>query len=322
MSVPSVSAEEMVLDVLWNENTDWDWVQGTMYSAWYSTSGYTFIMKTTVMEVETGRYFKGIVCDRFQLSECLGSSQVYEPRSLNDNRYGITVKLSDIGTKNLLIVRPFEVTVPTIVPDSGEFDDFLEVKVIATVPSGCSLYYSLDGSDPSVVIGSGVSIKITDTSTVKAKMKCGSTSSPVVTKVYTKKVYQPLSLQFTPDDTYISKPIDVSLIPSESDAIIYYSLDGTEPTIPYKSSIRIENPVTLRAKAVKGSRSSPVYERVYQYPPIRHTDDTFFQIPVDLPLVVKGSKDLISVASPGVWLFAVAFFGLLILGFVKKVYKR
>ena len=204
-----------------------------------------------------------------------------------------------------------------ISPDSGEFVDSIEVVVSGS--SGSTLYYSLDGSEPSIPYTGR--IQVSETTTVKAKAVSPSGSSEVVSKTYTKKTVH-LTLMITPDNTILDKPIEVSLIPSEPDAIVYYSLDDSEPSIRYTGPITIDRPLTLKAKAVKGSRSSPVYQKVYKKPPIMHTDDKYFMVPVDLPAVTKGAIDYVSVISPGIWMFAVVFFGLLILAVARKVFKR
>lgn len=212
---------------------------------------------------------------------------------------------------------PVEVPTVSISPDSGEFTDFLDVIVSGS--SGATLYYSLDGSEPSIPYAG--TIRITESTTLRAKAVNSAGSSPVVSKSYTKKVVA-LSLIISPDTSVLDKPLQVSLIPSEPGGTVYYSLDGSEPSRPYTGAITVDRPLTLKAKFVKDGRSSPVYQKVYKKAPIMHTDEKFFQVPVDMPAIVTGATDYISVASPGVWLFAVSFLGLLILGIVKKVFRK
>ncbi|WP_232700187.1 hypothetical protein [Brevibacillus daliensis] len=52
------------------------------------------------------------------------------------------------------------------------------------------------------------------------------------------------------------------------------------------------------------------------------TDGKFFHVPVNMPVIGQYASDLIKVASPYLWLFAVVFFGLIILAVLKRVFTR
>lgn len=208
--------------------------------------------------------------------------------------------------------------VVTISPSSGEFENSLSVSISSSKPG--TIYYSLDGSEPSVVYAGNITI-VNDT-VVKAKAKDSSGNiSSVVTATYKKKVYEP-TLSFSPDSSNFDRPFDMKLTANYPDATIYYSLDGSEPTQVYSSPVRVSAATTVKAKAVYKGVSSPVYEKKYDPSPIQRTDEKFFQVPVSMPDITKYAKDFIKTLSPGMWMFAVAFLGLLIFGIIKKVGRR
>lgn len=67
--------------------------------------------------------------------------------------------------------------------------------------------------------------------------------------------------------TYVNKGSTVELSASQSDARIYYTLDGTEPTensILYVTPIKIDNDVTLWAKAFLDGYEIPTIKNIYK----------------------------------------------------------
>ncbi|MGK5512293.1 chitobiase/beta-hexosaminidase C-terminal domain-containing protein [Brevibacillus formosus] len=206
----------------------------------------------------------------------------------------------------------------TISPNSGEFTDSLSVSISSNEPG--QIYYSLNGSEPSTRYTSPLTI--TETTTVKAKaIDEAGLSSGVVSATYTKRAIQP-TLSFDPSSTSFSKSFDLNIIANPVGSEVYYSVDGSEPTIKFTSSIRISKKTTVKAKAVYKGVSSPVYQIVYSPSPIQTTDDKYFMVPPVSGQAAKHALDFINVGSPSMWLFASAFLGLLILGYVKGVFKK
>jgi hypothetical protein len=311
---PVFAKLEFVQDVLFNPGSSYNWqTSGSEKFVVLSGNGHTYTVydRGSRWDVISSDPFRALICDKYAPDACVEFTGNEIAKTQVNFPNGYVVKLG----------RVIDVSDPpptvSIEPASGEFSDYVDVVISGS--SGSVLYYSLDGSEPSIPYSGP--IRLTDSATVKAKAVSASGSSQVVSRTYTKKVV-PLSLTFSPDTSTIEKPITVSILPSEPDATVYYSLDGSEPSIPYSGPLTISSPVTLKAKAVKGSRQSPVYQKVYSYAPIQRTDEKFFHIPVDRSAVIKGAKDFISVASPGIWLFAVAFLGLLILAVARKVFNK
>ncbi|MGC5328959.1 chitobiase/beta-hexosaminidase C-terminal domain-containing protein [Brevibacillus sp. SYSU BS000544] len=206
----------------------------------------------------------------------------------------------------------------TISPPSGEFEESLSVVISSNEPG--TIYYSVDGTEPSLVYSS--SLMITQDTVVKAKAKdTAGNMSAVVSAIYTKRIIAP-TLYFSPDSQNFDRPFSVTITANYPDASIYYSTDGSEPSKPYTAAIPISIDTVVKAKAVYRGVSSPVYEAVYTASPIQRTDTKFFKIPVSMPDVKKNAVDLIKTASPSMWMFALAFFGLLIFGVVKRVGRR
>lgn len=213
--------------------------------------------------------------------------------------------------------------VVSIYPDGGKFEGYVDVTITSTDPTAW-LYYSLDGSYPMEFYYGP--FRLTESAVVKARGNGDLGSSDIVEAYFevssTPSDQKPLTLQISPDTHILDPSLTVTLIPSESEATVFYSVDGSEPSIRYTSPIVIDRPLKLKAKVVMGDRSSPVYERDYILSPIQRTNDKFFHVNPDMQAVTKNAADYIKVASPGMWLFVVAFLGLLIFGIVRRVFNR
>lgn len=128
---------------------------------------------------------------------------------------------------------------------------FLNVKVIVNAAQGYVVHYTLDGSTPnensnkaenglidlSSVAGESVTIKA-------YAAKEGMENSEIATVTYQKKkVSSPV---ISPESQKFMEPIEVS-ITAEEGAVIYYSLDGSEPS---SSSTLYEKPFILGEAAI------------------------------------------------------------------------
>lgn len=107
---------------------------------------------------------------------------------------GISIDFIDIPSGHYVLLGYQEEILPptppptvSISPDSREFTDSLTVTI--TGSSGSDVFYSTNGSEPSVKYTGPFTL--TSTTTVKAKAVNSAGTSPVVTKVYTKKQVDP-----------------------------------------------------------------------------------------------------------------------------------
>ena len=142
------------------------------------------------------------------------------------------------------------VATPTASPPGGIYTSAQSVS-LSTTTSGASIYYTLDGSDPT----SGDSLyssalDISASATVKAfALKSGFTDSGVMTEAYTitgtvaTPVASPVGATFNNDQS-------VTLSCSTSGSSIYYTTNGADPTSAstlFTSAIPITQTLTLKA---------------------------------------------------------------------------
>jgi len=162
---------------------------------------------------------------------------------------GWTVSSTSIATYtiNILTVNNPQFSVPTGVYYA------VQSVIISCSTSGTEIYYTTDGSEPTVnsAMYSGP-VSINTTTTLKAiAFKTGWTASSIVTATYTLAVSAP---QFSPQAGIYNAVQSVSITCPTSGADIYYTTDGTTPTINstlYSSSIPVSSTTTVRAAAFK-----------------------------------------------------------------------
>lgn len=131
---------------------------------------------------------------------------------------------------------------------------------LTTSTSGASIYYTLDGSSPttsSTPYGSAISIS--ESKTLKAiAVKSGMAISVVTMEYYAKRVDSPPSANV--GGGLYSTAQTVALSTSESDAQIFYTLDGSTPTdtngLNYQSPIVIDRTMTLKTIVKKRGHAS------------------------------------------------------------------
>ena len=165
-------------------------------------------------------------------------------------------------------IKTLEITVklpsPTVTVEAEKTYKQTE-KIIVTVPSGAKVYYTTNGDTPtddSTEYKDGIPlIGLSGSVTVKAVMvKDGLTSTSSEVKVNV----QPSEPAFTPEEgkTYSDKG-SLTLTSIDKGAVVYYTLDGTEPSetgnkaeggvIPLAGTLGAEKEkkVTIKAFAVK-----------------------------------------------------------------------
>ena len=157
---------------------------------------------------------------------------------------------------------------PEFTPGGGKFAGKVEVT-LKCATAGAEIHYTTDGSMPtaeSAVYGDK-SIVLAATTTVKAiAIKDGFVDSEIAETTYEKMdtVAKP---EFTPGGEEFVQAVTVEISCSTDGAEIYYTLDGSEPTVGsqrYEASIEITSTTTIKAIAVKdGYVDSEVSEATY-----------------------------------------------------------
>jgi sulfatase modifying factor 1 len=145
------------------------------------------------------------------------------------------------------------VAAPTFNPPGGTYTSAQNVTISCATP-GVTIYYSTDGSTPSIRYTKP--INISSTTTLKAKAtKSGWTDSQIASAVYT--INQPQTVATPtfspPGGTYISAQ-SVRITCATSGATIRYTTNGSEPTTnspTYSSPINVSSTTTIKAKGFK-----------------------------------------------------------------------
>ena len=187
---------------------------------------------------------------------------------------------------------------------------FLNVKVIVNAAQGYVVYYTLDGSDPnansnraenglidlSSVAGESVTIKA-------YAAKEGMENSEIATVTYQKKKVR--SPGISPESQKFLEPIEVS-ITAEEGAMIYYTLDGSEPSsssTPYEKPFLLEQAAIVKAIAVmEGCTDSEIATAEYSSKtpePIITPEDGIVPFLVDNITIKAGENDRIYYSTNG-----------------------
>ena len=164
---------------------------------------------------------------------------------------------------------------PAVDAPQISIESFIGGKTVTiTAPTGASIYYTLNGDAPSSssTLYTGP-ITLTETTTVKAiAIKDGMSDSKVTSgKISVSTVEKPVSSH--PDGGEVPSGTIITLQSQTSGATIYYTDDGTEPTVAskvYNGAIAITSNVTIKAIAAKtGYKTSGVYTVSYTVPTVQ-----------------------------------------------------
>lgn len=164
------------------------------------------------------------------------------------------------------------VSAPIISPNGGDFVSSVTITIASATP-GASIYYTLDGSQPSAsstLYTGPFSLEKVGTTAIKAvAVKNGFKNSAVTTSVFT-GISQLLEVEtpiFSPMGGTFSEETQVSITTATDGASIYYTLDGTQPSASstqYLAPFLIRDTATIKALAVKsGYRSSSIAEATF-----------------------------------------------------------
>jgi glucosylceramidase len=157
---------------------------------------------------------------------------------------------------------------PTLNPGTGTYIS-AQTVTIADATTGATIYYTLDGTTPSTSSARFTApLTISSTTTVNAiAVATGYNSSAVASATYTVNLPAAATPTFSVTaGTYTAVQI-VTLSDTAPGAAIYYTLDGTTPTISsakYSSPLSISSTTTVNAIAVAtGYNNSAVASAIY-----------------------------------------------------------
>jgi hypothetical protein len=164
----------------------------------------------------------------------------------------------------------------TIAPAGGSFTTGNTVNVVLTANVNTStIYYTTDGMEPTTASSSAVgtkSLAITANTTLKAFVKnTSNASSAVKTEVYNFSLTPDLIIAPAGGSFTTGNTVNVVLTGNVNTSTIYYTTDGTEPTIASSSavgtkSLAITANTTLKAFVKNTSNvSSAVKTEVYSF---------------------------------------------------------
>ncbi|WP_256718129.1 chitobiase/beta-hexosaminidase C-terminal domain-containing protein, partial [Paenibacillus borealis] len=161
-----------------------------------------------------------------------------------------------------------QVAAPTANPAGGEVASGTEVTLSSTT-SGALIYYTTDGTTPTIssTLYNGA-ITLTSAKTIKAiAVKPGMTDSSVLSESYTITAQQVAAPTANPAGGELASGTAVTLSSTTIGALIYYTTDGTTPTIGstlYNGAITLTSAKTIKAIAVKpGMTDSLVLSESY-----------------------------------------------------------
>jgi alpha-tubulin suppressor-like RCC1 family protein len=146
------------------------------------------------------------------------------------------------------------VAMPTFNVAAGTYTSTFNVTV-ATATSGATIYYTLNGVDPTTsdsTVASGSTVAVTISETLKAKaFKTGMPASLTKSAAY---VLKPATPGFSPSGGTYTVAQNVSISSGTSGATIRYTTDGTTPTTTstlYTSPISVGTTTVFKAIAFK-----------------------------------------------------------------------
>ena len=156
------------------------------------------------------------------------------------------------------------VATPTFIPAGGTYSTAQNVN-ITTTTANATIRYTTNGSNPTESSAQYTGpINISTTSTLKARAyRSGWTPSYIANTTYTitGTVVTPT---FNPGGGTYTSAQNVTISCATSGASIFYSTNGSTPSIPYNGPINIGSTTTLKAKATKnGWNDSSIASAIY-----------------------------------------------------------
>ena len=187
---------------------------------------------------------------------------------------GATFSITENTTLYAQWASATTVVTPSIYLDGGTYTGD-QSTTISCSTAGASIYYTLDGTDPSSTNGTLYSgaITIDHSCTLKAVgIKDGLTNSEIASATYTIKVNTP---SFTPTGGNLYQTTSVAINCETAGASIYYTMgadpaDPTSSSTPYTGAISVSSATKIKAIAIKdGLTNSEVATATFTFPTVK-----------------------------------------------------
>ncbi len=247
---PVISANGNTQGIVWSLKTDG-----------YMTSGPAVLMAHSATNVSTTLYSSSTNSTRDDPGLAV---KFTVPTVVNGKVYvGAQNELSVFG----LFSGQQTASDPVLSPGAQTFSGSLAVSITEATP-GATIYYTLDGSTPTVASAVYTApIALTATTTIQAMASApGYLQSGVTSQTYVDSV-QVSTPTFTPGSSTSSQPLSVTIADSTAGATIYYTTDGTTPTASstqYTGAVTVSATETLNAiAAAPGFANSEVASATY-----------------------------------------------------------
>lgn len=201
------------------------------------------------------------------------------------NEYDKILELSEnVSDDNILkLFEQYIVSSPSASPEGGSFDAFIQIELTAD-RDGLTIYYTLDGSDPTKEgkkYEDAISVDSEGTFTLKAVcMDEKGNYSDEMEQEYQIDLEQPDAPEISPDGGKFAEGQKIK-ISAQSGTTVYYTWDGSTPTVhssKYTSPIEMpEGNNILTVIAVNNSNgavSQVVKTNFIYYPQTQNTSDS------------------------------------------------
>ena len=192
------------------------------------------------------------------------------PTFTNGDSYNITGVYIQYNTTKEIAPRSAAdiqliVAAPTFTPEGGDYNAAQNVE-IASATAGAAIYYTLDGSDPTVESTPySAPIELSETTTLKAIAAKAGSVSEIATAVYTITITTVATPTFEPEGgSYFDESLAVSLDCATDGATIVYTTDNWATQNNYIAPFTITETTTVKAKATKAAMDdSEIAEATY-----------------------------------------------------------
>ena len=158
-----------------------------------------------------------------------------------------------------------EVSSLSVSPQPGTYA--IGTSVSLTADEGSTIYYSIDGNEPTTIYNAPLVFNNYGTYAIKAKVVKAGVASPVKSFEY---IISPTGIVEKPTANLVPglyyEPQTVNLVSIVNGANIYYTTNGSEPTLTstrYASPIRLTQSTVIKAIAVKNGVKSEIAELAY-----------------------------------------------------------
>lgn len=218
--------------------------------------------------------------------------------------------LATVSSPESMATYTITTVVPTpVITSSRTFKGSLSVYISCTNDSNAKIYYTTNGSTPTMdsTQYSGTAITVNETTTITAiAYEDGKIPSKVVRAIYTATVADP-SLILPQGPTYTEAQKVTVTCPS-SDAEIHYTTNGSTPTVSSpvvkEDGITLDHSMTIKVKAFKtgwiaSGVVSGIYKLSYIAPPVFSPQAGYYPSPQNVTISCPTPGALIKYTTDG-----------------------